>query len=996
MNGKVIRLIFCAVGLLCWLLPCAGRAQPSDLFFTCYTTEQGLSYNGVTALAKDRRGFLWVGTFNGLNRFDGVQFKQYRYTGRPQDLPGNYIMHNGLTADHLGYLWVATTRGLCRFDPVREQGVMVPLPKQPVPQDNQLVSGVSFDRAGQGWFASSYQLYQLDPRTLRLRAFALPYSVPGDFPDVVFDAAGRLWLYFQEAAYRFDRATGRYTYYLGRDDQHPQAHPLQKVARSGAELYALSDQGARRYDAGADRFMAYTAGSLNLYAIAEARTDEGRVVWLGDKGRLTRYYPATQRYTYFQHVPDDTHSYPGGRVHVLLQDTLTGVLWLGTEYGLAILDPQANNLHQQHLPQIDNHQPENVQLVQQDGRLDSLYWLLGRQTGLWRWQAGRLRLVPHPANMGTHWRGLQQDAQGRLWMGLSDGLACYNPTTGQWQRRGTQTQPFSILTLFLDRKGRLWLGTFEQGLYWYDARTDQLRAYPLPAGPAGHHTVRGLCEDAVGQLWVRTSQGLYRLSPNRERAQPVQLRQTRVSLALSPPLSTALLLDRQQHLWISGASWVVEADTAGRVLHTYTLANGLRADQVFGLAEDQRGHLWLATDTYLHELDPAAGTFRYYDRSSGLLKNSVFQNFTQSRQGNLLLGGDGGFNYFQPLRLRRNLVPPPVALTELLVNNQPRPLATNYTIDLHPGETTLTVGFAALGFSQPSKNRYAYRLLGFDPDWIRTAARSATYTNLAPGDYQLRIQAANDDGVWNLTGQTLAVHVQPAYYQTVWFKVVLLIAAGAALWGVYRYREAQRQQVARVRDHIAKDLHDDMGSTLSSIRIFSEVAQGQLAGEHPQTVALLQRISANASTLAESMQDIIWTIKPNTDGLADVVSRMREFALRLTEAKGIVFSMQVEEPFPALNLSLEQRRNLFLIFKESVNNAIKYADCQHLRVTLSLRSRQLQLRIEDDGRGFDPAMARVGNGLANLQARALAIRGTVQVTSVPAAGTTVLLTASLS
>jgi signal transduction histidine kinase len=169
-----------------------------------------------------------------------------------------------------------------------------------------------------------------------------------------------------------------------------------------------------------------------------------------------------------------------------------------------------------------------------------------------------------------------------------------------------------------------------------------------------------------------------------------------------------------------------------------------------------------------------------------------------------------------------------------------------------------------------------------------------------------------------------------------------------------------------------------MGSTLSSIRIFSEVAQGQLAGEHPQTLVLLQRISANASTLAEAMQDIIWTIKPNQDGLADLVSRMREFGLRLTEAKGIAFSMEVAEPFPVLQLRLEQRRTLYLIFKESVNNAVKYAACLHLRVALSLSGGKLELRITDDGQGFDPATARAGNGLANLQARARDIGGLVQ------------------
>jgi signal transduction histidine kinase len=238
--------------------------------------------------------------------------------------------------------------------------------------------------------------------------------------------------------------------------------------------------------------------------------------------------------------------------------------------------------------------------------------------------------------------------------------------------------------------------------------------------------------------------------------------------------------------------------------------------------------------------------------------------------------------------------------------------------------------------------------------------------------------------------------VIPAYYQTLWFKLLILAVIIGALWGIYRNRQIQQQRVARIRDRIAKDLHDDIGSTLSSIRIFSDVVQTQIADVRPESVPLLERISANATTLAESMQDIIWTIKVRHDGLDDVVSRMREFGLRLTEAKGVKFTMTVTEPFPVLKLNVEQRRNLYLIFKESVNNAVKYADCTRVDVTLHVTGRQLHVLIQDDGQGFDPATVRSGNGLANLQTRAHDIRAKLDVRSAPGAGTSISLTATLS
>ena len=999
-----------------WLLgagwPAPGWGQAAAAAFVRYTTEQGLSQDAVTALARDQRGFLWVGTLNGLNRFDGVQFSVYKRTGRPEGLPGNYVVPDGITPDRHGYLWVATNRGLCRFDPVRERGLTVRLPQQFDHQaDNDFVSPVHFDRAGQGWFAAVDRLYRIDPRTLRLTAFPLPYPASTYYPEPFFDAAGQLWLLSQSAVYRVDPATQRYTYCEGWDQLHPRATGgFQRLyASAGHGLYGLTPRGLRLYEPASGRFAPYARRHQEYSAMAESRGAEGQpVFWLGGPNQLVRYEPLRQRYTDFSHRAEDAHSYPGSTTTALMSDSLTGILWVGTLHGLAALDPNAHKFSWQLVPSASRLAPvEEVQTVWPAAPNDSLYWVLTRQTGLWRWQRPRGTVQPvgrPPGVPGTLYDALA-DAQGRIWVGLDGALGTYDPATKRWQvHRDFGLPPagprpargaVAVRTLCLDQQRRLWLGTAQHGLFWYDPRQGRSRPYPLTLPPGPALGVRRMQADRRGRLWVLTTAGLFRVAADRQRGQLVQLRPLAPGVQLSDQLQSTFLLDHQGNIWLSGIDFLLQADSAGHVRRTYTLANGLRADHTFSLAEDRRGHLWLATDEQVHELDPATGAFRYYGKASGLLATGAPPPFAQNRQGELFLGAEGGFNYFQPTHLPRNLVPPPVAITEVRVNNLPRPAGTTAVV-LRPGETTLTVAFAALNFSQAAKNRYAYQLLGFDPDWLTTDARTATYTNLAPGTYTLRIRAANNDGVWNQAGQTLAVRVRPAYYQTWWFRALLGAAGVALLWGTYRYRRAQRQQLARVRDRIAKDLHDDIGSTLSSIRIFSEVAQGQLAGGHPQTVALLQRISTNASTLAESMQDIIWTIKPSPDGLPDVVSRMREFGLRLTEAKGIAFVMSVEEPFPVLRLTLEQRRNLYLIFKESLNNAVKYAACTRLTVALSVRGRQLQLLVEDDGQGFDPATVRAGNGLANLRARARDIRGQVQVTSAPAAGTAVVLTALIS
>ncbi|MDF7815035.1 two-component regulator propeller domain-containing protein [Hymenobacter sp. YC55] len=1005
-NWKHLFYSFCLL-LALLALPQPAGAQTSETSFRRFTTEQGMSRDEVTALARDKRGFLWVGTLNGLNRFDGAQFKVFKRTDSAAGLPANHVLTNGITPDSLGYLWIATIRGLCRFDPVREQGQLVPLPQlRDQLADNDFVSPVGFDSAGQGWFASIDRLYRIDPRTLRRTAFALPYVIPNECPLPVPATQGNVWLISQGAIYLFDPVRRRYQYVQGQDLTHPNAPEYFQRLVPGRQQrwYAVAQQGVFQYDAAQQRFVAEGARNFNVQAMVETRGPQGQpACWIGTSGRLTYYNPVSKRYTDLVHSPDDMHSYPGGITLALLNDERTGMLWVGTTRGLAVIDPLSNKFKRQFVRSPDpKRYLEDVRVVHQDRKHDSLYWVLTNQPGLMRWQRQHQQLTPVLDPPPGYLYDLVQDKQGQVWVGHDGGLAVYSPATRRWQQRPiwlkakTLAVPgkVAIEHLLLDRQEQLWLGSAAHGLLLYDPKRNQTTVYPLPVEAGEACQVHRLQEDRRGRLWVLTSLGLFRLSADRKQVQRIRLQASTPTVHQSDRVQSTFLLDQHDNLWLSSLGLVVQADTNGRVRHTYTMANGLRADYTYGLAEDQRGHIWLATDEQLHELDPTTHQFRYYGRSSGLLVNSMYQTFTANRQGELFIGARGGFNYFQPVQLRRNQVPPPVALTEIRVNNRPRPVSDR--VELQPGEQTLTVAFAALNFSQAQKNRYAYRLEGFDSGWTSTDARTVTYTNLAPGHYSLHIRAANNDGVWNLTGQTLTVRVQPAYYQTLWFKILLAATGMVALWGIYRYRQVQQLQLAGVRDRIAKDLHDDIGSTLSSIRIFSEVAQVQLADAHPATVSLLQRISTNASTLAESMQDIIWTIKTNHDGLPDVVTRMREFGLRLTEAKSIRFTMQVTEPFPALRLSVEQRRNLYLIFKESVNNAVKYADCTHLQVQLIVSGRQLQLLIEDDGCGFDLTTARTGNGLSNLETRARDIRGQITFTTAPGAGTAVALIALLA
>jgi len=413
----------------------------------------------------------------------------------------------------------------------------------------------------------------------------------------------------------------------------------------------------------------------------------------------------------------------------------------------------------------------------------------------------------------------------------------------------------------------------------------------------------------------------------------------------------------------------------------------------------------LNSNHYLHCLDPATGKFSHYGIADGLFSNAPTDGLTIMPDGEVFIGFQNAFNYFDPVLLRKNPMPPPVAITSIRVMNKERKpvfmevkrlfnLQKPYQdalLVLRPGETLFTVEFSALNFNQPERNRYAYILEDFDKDWNYTDRPVATYTNLDGGEYLLRLKAANNDGVWNETGALLRVRVIPPLVKRWYFRLFLLLLLGGLLFGIWWYRRSQRRRLDAFRESLARDLHDEMGSTLSSIRFFSEFALQQTVGDKPQVASVLQRISESASALSESMQDIVWAMKRKTDQLEDLSARMTEFGLRILEARNVRFTVQVNDGFSGKQLTPEQRRNVYLIFKEAVNNAAKYAGATEVTLFLALKKRLLLMKISDDGKGFTLLANNGGNGLQNMRNRAEEIGGKLEVFSAPGEGTRVEL-----
>lgn len=300
---------------------------------------------------------------------------------------------------------------------------------------------------------------------------------------------------------------------------------------------------------------------------------------------------------------------------------------------------------------------------------------------------------------------------------------------------------------------------------------------------------------------------------------------------------------------------------------------------------------------------------------------------------------------------------------------------------------TISFTFAALNYIDAGKNKYAYRLSGFNEDWIFTDAsrRFATYTNLDPGDYLFQVKASNNDGKWNETPVELRIIITPPFWVTWWFRLMALCAITAAIYSLYRFRLNQIIKLQLIRNRIAHDLHDNIGSTLNSISIYSEVAQRKSDVDIPE----LEMIGESSRKVMDAMSDIVWTINPENDSFAKIIFRMHSQTHHLMNAKGIEYSFKVDETLNGINLPMQTRQHLYLIYKEAINNVLKYANATHVVVVLSNSNNKIELQIRDNGVGFDTSRLSTGNGLQSMRQRAEAIKAQLKIDSRIGHGTTV-------
>jgi ligand-binding sensor domain-containing protein/two-component sensor histidine kinase len=1023
MRGLTIIILF--------VLSCQPSFAQQGFAFTHINTEDGigLASNLVTSLYQDEKGFIWVGTANGLQRFDGSKFIGISTSKTGSDNLEHSRISQIIPTDS-GKLVLAmfSLRQFGLFDPatfiyrkiaikaknisprselrlwkdsrgeiylnVQNFGILhynkqnntfiddKPFPF-PAGWTVNLLGVYENESKQQYWFACDSGLCIYDKRSrqmwykknnpLNLQVLKNEHVQDG-LTQVYIDKQERIWLFGYPSwgtggQYKFclDRTGSSYLYEdtigLNQGIDNYTEYKFFKETKKG-ELWIYGLNVLLNYDKNSQRFRYIKSStenrniSIDYESVFQVLEDKDGNIWIATNQGI--YYTATgSANSSIINLTFNTRTGPTDITDVL--EAPDGQLWFtswrtGVTTTDQFLRKTQNEVYHQP-PPIEWSQPLKAAAVQA--------WSICRQSAsgkMWIGCNNGVVIIHDPLKKTSEYlhapefnnstiRYIEEDQQGQMWFGTAGGRLIKWSNNKFIVVHDIGTIIFKIL---FDNQGWLWMATRERGLYAVDVASGKiLQHYTAHAGK--------------NSLYSNTGTDVEQLQNN-------------------------------VIVFGGGALNFINKNTGAVTVVTYD--DGLPSNTVSRLRMDEKGFLWIITSNGLCRYNPNNQRITPYDRKDGvvLAEQTIAADYRTSNN-NIIFAGSNSVVMFNPTTFATTLQPPDVTITDFKIYNRFLPvdsLLKHPYVTLQPDENSLSIYFASLSYKQKDKLTFYYKMEGIDKDWIK-ADRSyfVNYSLLPPGKYSFKIYCENIEGLRSLKTTGLTILIKPPYYKTFWFMSCILFVIALLIYAVHDLRVNRLMAVEALRNRVARDLHDDMGSTLSTINILSSMAKHKVNEDAQKTNEYLVKISEYSERMMDAMDDIVWSIKPSNDSMQKITARMREFATNVLEAKEIEFEFKIDEAVHEIKLNMEARRDFFLVFKEAVNNAAKYSNAAKVWINLTLQNKGLTLLVKDDGVGFNLNEAD-GNGLGNMQKRADNMNGTVVIKSKKGEGTAVKLLIPIS
>jgi|GEM_PF-1665252 len=782
-------------------------------------------------------------------------------------------------------------------------------------------------------------------------------------------------------------------------------------------LWVATASGLSKFDPEKESFVNYhhsatNPNSLSTDDIQTIYQDRAGTVWVGtilagiDKVNIRK-----NRFEKFTANPFVENSLSNELIYAFAEDAHGG-LWIGTRNGISLFnraDRQFINFAQSSA--ILGHITGMVSSIMRDDH-NNLWF--GSTSGLYLASPDQLILDNPPMSVADF-------ASERS--GESQAFIHFRHEPGNDNSLGSNP----VQKVVQDRRGDIWLATADGGLDRLVIQKGQLnwadhvqffhhRARAGQAGTLPSNRLRTVFEDKAGTIWVGTNgAGLCRFDRARETFLCYH-NIPGVKSSLSHDVVNDIFEDEGGKLWIAtygGGLNRFDPDT-GR-FQRFLEEDGLPNNVVYGVLPDDLGNIWISTNKGLCRLNLKTGNIKNYDMSNGVQSNEFNTGaFQRLANGDLVFGGINGFNIIDPADVVDNPNPPSLVITAVKTFDEPlqfdRDISELDKIELSYKQNFISFEFAALDYTDPKKNQYAYKLQNFNKKWVACGnQRSASFSNLNSGEYVFRVIGANNDGVWNKTGTALRIIITPPFWRTGWFTFLTLFLAMTGLVLVHRSRVRKKvaqslqferirlQEREHVREQVSRDYHDALGHKLTKISLFSELLRRNINGSGRSSDYLNKIVSASTS-LGKETRDFIWTLDPDKDRLYDLAIYLNQFGESLFDDTPVEFrAAKLSDSLEKVLLTMDWKRQISFIFKEALHNVLKHAACEHCQLRFDAKGDLLRIAVADDGSGFDRNAGGqnndtgTGNGLRNMQARAQAIGGELQIVSGAARGTTVRL-----
>lgn len=999
-----------------WLL----QAQ-TQLPYTKITTEDGIGLNSDVVLCtyQAENRFIWVGTANGLQRFDGNKFISFGSSTPNNSQPPKARLNKILPAQQKNCLWLF-------FKTNNEVGIFntqtYSYQKIDISNINTTTKENNLWRDNKGnVYITVFKvgIFGFDSTTKKFSK-ANPFNLPKGWAPTAYHfidtITNSIWLPCSDSGLAVHYYNTKKTY---TNKNNTINHPILNVKEIHPAVSEFFIDSKRRYwifswhkgqikrcfneqgKALTDTIgIGENTGYQELRYFFESR---GKVLWIYGNNGLYMFNNKANRFYFTKPQQTTNSSIEYNSIHQIMEDA-DGGLWLSTDRGLYYTSKVIGNFDVMNINFVnDKSQTEITDILQLN---TNEYWLS-------TWGKGIITLTKNfkKYDANIYKKFLQKSpnnwqAYDQTWCLYqhTDGLVYIGCQQGKYIIHNPKNQQSTFLQLALAEGATIrYIAKAKNNSILFGTQRGHLIAYYNNEFKLLYQCkgiIRKIFIDNENLIWLATEgDGLIVLNENGTNLlQHYKANNSKQSLFQNFATDIEQLSDSIIICAAGAMNFINKKTTSTKFI---TTDEGLPSNTLMRIRKDHLGYFWMITQNGLCKYNPANNRITPFGKKDGVtLAHLTTEADYLCNEDYVMFAGANGLLFFKQDALSSNKLPPNVVITDFFVDGKYINLdsALNLSLlKLQQNQNSFTINFSCLSYLQNKKLTYYYRMLGVSDKWLLSENfNKVSFSLLPPGKYVFEVYAENIDGIRSEKITTLAIYIKPPFYRTGWFISLALTILLLVFYGFHRLRLNKVIAVEKIRTRVARDLHDDMGSTLSTINILSSMAKAKLQTDATKVSGYLSKITDNAQRMMEAMDDIVWAIKPTNDSMQKLVGRMREFAANVLEAKDINLQFIVSDTVNECKINMEARRDLFLIFKESINNAAKYASCSKVVVSILLESRTLTLIVADDGKGFNINESDTGNGLGNMQKRALGLQAKFNINSQIGKGTSVSVVFPLS